>query len=57
MLLFRKLQHNKIKCRLYLSSKVSETYRIPTRTEMIKSLGSKIEFDVLVIGGGATGAG
>jgi heterodisulfide reductase subunit A-like polyferredoxin len=35
----------------------SETYRIPSRAVIMKELKSGEEFDVLVIGGGATGAG
>jgi alkyl hydroperoxide reductase subunit AhpF len=35
----------------------SETYRIPSRAVIMKELKSGEEFDVLIIGGGATGAG
>lgn len=38
-------------------SLTNESKAIPSRSEMIESLNSQLEFDVLVIGGGATGCG
>jgi NADPH-dependent 2,4-dienoyl-CoA reductase/sulfur reductase-like enzyme len=38
-------------------SHVSETLRIPARSAIINDLQSGVEYDVLIIGGGATGAG
>jgi hypothetical protein len=35
----------------------TDTGRIPTRSAMLKSLSSGSEFDVLIIGAGATGSG
>ena len=38
-------------------SHISETLRIPSRSAIINDLQSGVEYDVLIIGGGATGAG
>lgn len=35
----------------------SETFEIPKRSDIIHNLRTEKEFDLLVIGGGATGAG
>lgn len=40
-----------------LSHYVSETALIPKRDEMLEKLKKKKEVDVLIIGGGSTGAG
>ena len=36
---------------------INESYRIPGREEQIQQLKTTPEFDILVIGGGSTGAG
>lgn len=41
----------------YPSSLISETLMIPTRSKILDDLQSGAEYDVLIIGGGATGAG
>ena len=38
-------------------SYISETLKIPSRSAIINELQSGVEYDVLIIGGGATGAG
>ena len=56
---------NRFRCRRKLStvsasansSYVSETFKIPSRSATINDLQSGVEYDVLIIGGGATGAG
>ena len=40
-----------------VSSTTSETFKIPSRTVILNGLQSDEEYDVLIIGGGATGAG
>jgi alkyl hydroperoxide reductase subunit AhpF len=35
----------------------SETLKVPSRTEMMNRLKKNEEYDLLIIGGGATGAG
>ena len=41
----------------YPSSLISETLTIPARSKVLDDLQSGSEYDVLIIGGGATGAG
>lgn len=43
--------------RLSHSKYATETYQIPPRSDLVNSLKTNMEFDLLIIGGGATGSG
>lgn len=42
---------------LSISKYATETYQIPPRSDLVNSLKTNKEFDLLIIGGGATGSG
>jgi len=51
------LRHRQSPCSFSSTSSASETFAIPNRAAMIESMKKAQEFDLLVIGGGATGSG
>ena len=57
MLVLAKFHHKCFASRTIRRLLTNETLGIPSRIQMLKNLQAKDEYDVLVIGGGSTGAG